>query len=34
VPANLLSGFNPGDHVSFTIDADTHQIIALHHAAN
>jgi FtsP/CotA-like multicopper oxidase with cupredoxin domain/Cu/Ag efflux protein CusF len=31
-PTNLLSGFKPGDHVSFIIDADKREIVGLQHA--
>ena len=34
VPPDLLSGFNPGDHVSFTIDADKREIVGLQHTAD
>jgi Cu/Ag efflux protein CusF len=33
-PADLLAGFNPGDRVTFTIDADKREIVALQHLAN
>jgi Cu/Ag efflux protein CusF len=32
-PADLLAGFNPGDRVNFTIDAEKREIVALEHGA-